>query len=430
MKIEHYQGGSSWVDISDYLVSSGKIPRAFRNRDFTLRADYVDVTIAGSLRGVLGYASDFEFSVDEQVRFKDDSDSIIWVGKIDSSNLNYETLEFSLSIRSTLIDLKTKYIDYDTIHATFAAGTLAQYWTDYLTYNSVQLLWALECAFSVAGLSLTVPNAIKTTSLFTRTISTGTWNEREITFADLYFDEYQLYCLGKQYAVQPYATAQGWRFVGGGGFVRNWGDIPEGIKLVKTKENDPAVDCFAFVSEALTSTRLSIKVDNGAYTLAYGAGTYTIADDDKYGYEKLKEPSEAELAGCSWVTLNPSGNWLITSSNRDKYYDSTATDIDEIIFGDADPIAIMPNFRILFADTSDFSGEYGEAVCEPDLSADLIIADGQITGHLNPIANRYDAVVNSRVVERITCPYQSTHQAVEEHNVDLEQETSEIIQEV
>lgn len=413
---------AAWVDISDYLVSASEIPFTSRNGDWTLRGETWNIEIAGSIQDEL--PAGYSLGKGNQVKITKDAGFLI-SGYIEQSNFNYERQIYEIVVNSPLLKLKDKMVGYDNLHAPFATGSASQYWVDYLTYNSVQVLWALEKVFALCGLTLTVPAPLKATTLFTRTASTGAWAGRAITYADLYFDEYQLYCLGMQSAAQPVSVISD-PFIRYDSFYTHLQNLNITLKV----NNDPEVNCFDFVSEIFTSLKLTVQeTDTYAYTLIAPTTNFTIADDDNYNYSTYEILARSTDLGYSWVTYNASGNWSITSSNRDKYYSATETNPPDNVTENKDKISIMQNFRILFADTATVSSEYNESVCSPDLSGSLIIDDESTTGHLNPFACRYANQAGDFTVQEITTAATDTFKTVAENFIDLENRTSRIIQE-
>lgn len=426
MTVEHYYN-AGWRDITDYVEQIDRVPRTFRNRDYTLKAESINLTIAVTIENDANYVIGFKFSEDEKVRVKDKAGVVIWTGLISKSIYDPRPRQFSVNVKNLLQNLRNTLIDYDNLHTAFATGAASQYWTDYLSAHSVQVLWAMEKVFADAGITLDVPAGLKTTALFTRSAS-GVWDGRAITFADLYFDEDQLWCLGKSFALVHAGTVSAYRSAFDDS---SWKSVRKESYIVKIVENKATVDGFDFISECLTSLKLDLVANSGAtegYQLVYNTGNYTVANDDRYEAIEEKTSVEKTDIGYRWVTLNASGNWLASNSNRSKFVDTTQNDLSELSTSDNSSIQIMPNFAIYFADTTNFSGDYGESVCEPTLSANLIIDDSGVTGHLNVIAARYKDQATARTFNKIKTDYLTAFEGIEEHTAD-EWDDSEIIQE-
>jgi hypothetical protein len=325
--------------------------------------------------------------------------------------------------------LHEKYIDYSTFHAVWSAGDSSQYWSDFMGFNSVQVLWALETAFTVSGLTLTVPATLKTENLFTRSNDTS-WNERTIQRGHLYFDEFQLYCLGTSSAISPFEPISGYTVrnaSGDGGYFGMLGiSAPN---LVKKYNHRAEVDCFAFVSEILTSLKLTIKqTGSNTFYLLKPTSPYSIVDDKQFQYSEANQKAQVSEVGYSWATNNGSGNWSINSSNRSVFYSNVESQISEISTDEKAKVSMMLNFRMLFADTDTFSSEYNESVCEPNKSSDQIITDGTITAHLNPIAARYDNNANRHTEENILTDFQSEFYDIEDHGIEVRFQKSQLKQ--
>jgi hypothetical protein len=415
---------AAWVDISDYVVGSSEIPFISRNSDYTLRADTWTMEIAGSIQ--VDLVGGYRFAADDKIKIEKDS-AFLKGGYIESSYYNYDRQVFVLTIKSSLFKLQDKMLGYTEFGAAFATGSGTQFWEEYLaSYPSVQVLWALEKVFAGCSLTLTVPNGIKTEVLFTRAAGTN-WDGRVITRGDLYFDENQLFCLGMQAAVNPVTI------VNTGVLRTNYSllDLFVGLQLTIKNTHDPEVDCFAFVSEVLTSLKLTLdETDFDTFTLTAPTASYTIADDDKYGYESTGVTSKEKNVGYSLASYNVDGNWAIANSNRDKYASATETTPPEYRTSEDSAINMMINFRMLFADVANpAAGLYNESTCEPTASGVLIVDDGEITAHLNPLACRYAALAINKTVEDITTVATDTFATVVENFIDLENQTSRIIQE-
>lgn len=427
MTIEHYYN-AAWRDITDYIDAIGKVPRGFRNRDYTLKADYVDIDVAITIQGSAVYPINFEFAVDEIIRIKDRDGILVWIGLIEKSIYNYREMKFEMTIKNRLLKLRDILMSYAVLHTSFASGIAGQYWTDLYGNNSVSVMWAIEKIFILSGLTIDIPSTLKTTPLFTRTTDSN-WRGRTITFADLYFDEDQLWCLGKSYALihggSPLASV--FRTVNQDELL--YGLTGSASYLTNIIDNKPEINCFDFISEILTSLKLTIKAyGNEGYQLVNDNTIYAIIDDNKFEYGKENISPEKGGIGWRWTTLNLSGDWLASNSFRDRFRSVTQYNFSEVSTNDNSSISIMNNFAIYFADTNIFSSDYGESVCEPDLSENLIIGDNGVTAHLNVIAARYRNIAITRIIETITTDYQSTLKSTELHEVDAQWDNSEIEQ--
>lgn len=413
MTFEHYYS-AAWQDITDYVTAVDMLPRLSRNRDFSLRAEYNSFSVAVTIRDSATYPDDFTFTDGDRFRLKDDSGTVIWNGELEKSKFNYSKDEFEIRAKSLLMKLKEIKVDYATFHTALAAGSASQFWTDYLTYNSVQVLWALQNAFTLAGLTLNVPAGLLSTNLFTRPefdsgIGADDWGVT-ITFADLYFDEGELYCMGNSVATD-HTTIDNEEYAGG------------------------VISGFALASEILMALQLClVSYGDEGYSLEHNTGNYTIADDDKFEYDEEEVSKEDVGIGFNYASVISSGSWVITSSNRDRFYNVAVGAISQYGSGKGDRITPIVNFRILFADAKGrvggFTDAYCESVCEPDLSETLIIDDTLSTAHINIIAGRYADKALDHTVETILTDYESTFETIEEHYVDPEWKTSEIIQEL
>jgi len=419
------------VDISDYVVGAGQVPYISRNPDLTLRLETWNLEIAGSIAVLLSGGHDI--SKGQLIKVEKDS-VFLFGGEIIESNYNYDTQIYSLEISNRLEKLKENMLDYATLGATFFSGSASQYWTDWLGFSSVQCLWAIQCAFSVNSLTLNLNTGLATTNLFTRTIDTN-WAGRTITYGDLYFDEEQLYCLGTESVVKHTTNRTGRSIRQGSprlGDGRGGGYERIGVSLYSTTKNDTKaeVDCAEFVSECLTSLGLAIQqtaIDT--FTLYALTDNYTITDDDKYSFESNGYDAKLQDVGYSFVSGGIGGNWLSSASYRNGYYSTSETKLSEVALGGADKITPMQNFAVLFADTNSFIAEYGEAGADIDLSSSFVLNDNSVLGRINLIAYRYRAYATPKTVEKVTMPATSTYKSVVENFIDLENRTSQIVQE-
>lgn len=411
MTLEHYYD-SAWRDISDYVDRIESLPRAFRNRDYSLRAEIISSDIAVTIRDSAIYADDFTFTDGDKFRVKDNSSTIIWNGELETSHYNYREEIFELRIRPHLFKLKDQFVDYATLHILFAAGGGTQYWTDHYGFTSVQLLYGLECLFTACGISVYIPAAIGTTSLFTRTTDGVNWIETEITFADLYFDEYQLYCLNQTIATL-YST-------------------------IDDAANDyigSKIRCWDLVSEILQKTKLVLlPYGDEGYQIAFNTGNYTVTDDNSYEYDRTKVAIDIDQdgLGCRYLTdLTPSP----LRPNRTAYYSAAASPVDPPgVVGKGSELTVINNFTILFADAKNrlngFDADFEERMCYIYLSSTLGYGTGTADATLNLIASQFADKSSVHEYETILTAYQSTFESIEEHAIDPQWETSEIKQEL
>ena len=425
--VQNYYG-AAWVDISDYVVGYSPVPYISRNRDWTLRIETWGVQIAGTLGDVRG--GSYNFTIGDKFVVKSGA-TFLFSGEVEESYYNYSEQIYEVRIKSSLAKLQEKYISYTDFHDAFAAGTPnVQYWTDYLGFQSVQCLWALECMFVENGLTLDVPAGIGTTELFTKTSGDDWPGDVTITYADLYFDEYQLFCLGMASAVE--STTNVTSYV----FRPDDRERPyERVFTVAPKaDHNPEVGCLDFVSEILTSLRFDIKVTGSdAYQLVAYAANYTVADADKFEYTSKVVKKKIDDIGVSRISLteviaNPVPiDYAL--KGRSEYYSAVETLLSENSVGGDDKIVMMPNFTILYANTNDYSELYYEAPCLRALTDDFIYSDSSYYASLNPIALRYQAKAMDSTVETIVTNSDTTFRTVVNNYIDLEWSNSEIEQE-
>lgn len=419
---------SVWVDISNYVDGVGEIPLISRNNDWTLRVETFTLEIAGSIQ--VDLAGGYDFEIDGKIKIEMDS-TFLFTGYVSDSYFDYEQQKYILEITSGLGKLQNVFLGYVEMSNVFSTGGPTQFWIEstYPYYRCVQVLWALEKAFTVSGLTLDVPVAIKTTQLFTRVFQKTTppySGNKVITYADLFFDEYQLYSLGVAAAVQPSVP-----------FTTNISRLIDGERIKLGRYNyifpkgnhEPEVNCFEFVSEILTSLRFTVKaIGDYAFQLVTPNDNYVIADDDKFEYELKKNQKDLFDAGLSYTT--PNINHISSSdynAQRQLYYSATETKLSGIVSGGEDKISPMPNFSIFFngPDTS-----YPLGSCTFSLSSNLIISDVSLSASLNMAALRYQARANNYNLETIITNAKTTFATIAKHQIDLQWNNSEIEQEI
>lgn len=407
------------TDISDYVVGASPLPYISRNSDFKPRYESFAFEVAATYTDL-----SITLAINDVIKVTDGSGNFLWSGDLDSLKYNYDSHVWEVQATTHLIKLKNTKFGYDQMHALFATGLSTQYWTDFAGWKGVSLLWALECAFSVNGLTLS-EGTLFSTILFNKTAKTG-WAGRQITYGALYFDEYQLYCLKLSTATDPAQSISEY-------VTRVIDPISAEIKteIIYKGNHEPELSCLEFVEETLSAMRLTLKqTDVNDYELIPLTANYTVVDDDKYDYELFSIKPKSSDAGISSAdTLIVGDVWTISASPRAKYYSMTETKLNELDLGGDDKINIMKNFIIYFADNSDYSVNHNESACVIELNGDFISGTGTSNAKLNIAATRYQVLAMTKTQENINSPSNITYATVVENFLDLENRTSNITQE-
>ncbi len=411
MKVEHYFN-NTWNDISDYVEKIDSLPRAMRNRDYSLKGEIVSIDIAITIRDDANYNDTFVFASGDKFRLKDNNDTIIWNGQLESSHHNYFADLFELQIKPHLFKLQNQFVDYNTLHSLFVAGDADEYWIDHYNFKSVQLLYCLECLFTACGVTLTIPNEIYTTALFTRTTDGINWIETEITIADLYFDEYQLYCLNQSVTV-----------------------LYTEIDNVANDYIGSKIKCWDLVSQILKATKLTLLPDgDDGYLLSFNTGNYTINDDDTFEYDltAISDQIDQDGLGCRYMaplTLSP------LRLGRSGFYTTPKTLIATPgTVGKGGELTVLSNFAIIFSDAknrvSGFNDDFEERIGYIYLSGDLIFSNNSPNATVNLIASEFAYKAMPHTYETRLTNYESIFNTIEDHKVDPVWENSEIVQEI
>lgn len=433
--IKHLKGGT-WIDISIYVVGLDKIPQRFRNKDFSVSIKSVGIVIAKSIRQHASYGDDFEFSADEQIDIYDGA-TPIFGGFISKTTFGADDMTFKLNVTVYLAALQTVLVGYDQMHAAFASGASGEYWVDYIGFRSVSVLWALEKAFTASGLTLDVPSALKTKVLLTKTQkeSVPVWNSKVVHYADLYFDEYQLYYLRASIAISPFtveykdvAVSEGNRRD------RNYGErgLTKKVTITKRRNDEPEVNCFELASEIFSVLGLSVKSLGGkAFRVVDTSTQLIVSAENIYSFSKESRSSELLYIGYSYV--GPTKSIMpcpVAESQRQWFYEPTVvTQLKEVSDGGDDKIGLLSNFTIYFADTDDFSGPYNEYESQIELHEDMILDDNTEAAAFNILATKYRDKVLNPSIETILIDSDFSDNVAIQNDIDAEWDNSEIVQE-
>jgi len=202
-------------------------------------------------------------------------------------------------------------------------------------------------------------------------------------------------------------------------------------EIIYKANHEPELSCAEFVEETLCRMRLTLQqTDVNEYLLVPLTANYSIDNDNKYQYESVTIFPKSSDAGISATDIGIVGDvWNIYSSPRSKYYDMAEVKLDEYDIGGKDKISIMKNFTIYFADDDDYSVNHNESACVMELTSDYTSGTGTSSAKLNLAATEYQTLARTVAQETILSPAITSYATVVENFIDLENRTSQIIQE-
>ncbi len=411
-KVEHYHSGA-WVDISDYILGGiDKIPRSLSNRDFTLRADMFNLQVAHTIKGLYSDSA-FKFLAGDKLRFSLGTD-FIFEGSVAVSDYKYSQMIFDVKIKPFVLTLENVIIDYATMHAQFATGTNWYDYTavDYYGYPIVGILWAMKCVFAVAGDTLD-SSAVDAVALFSKAelaIPGTPWGVT-VTYQDLILEEDRIWCIGQT--------------------------VSTNHTQIDALYADKKINGFTFISECLSSLNLSLKqTGDTSFALISATNNYAPADDLKFDYQ-TKNVEKIKTIDSISVKVMSSAGLTVAANLLDKCVSSTITDIETWTLGKGGGVDYLSNFVILDTDAKKFTDKYlfhySTTFLTPVPSLTWTANDDGIDTYgvnMNTAYRKILSAVSNLAEETILTNYQPTVKTVTEHNIDLEWDNSEIVQEV
>lgn len=401
LSVENYYSGS-WVDVSDYIVSgTSEVPFISRNRDFTIRAESWNVVIAGTLRDVRG--STYNFTVGDKFRVYNGS-NILFYGIVDESTYNYEEQVFEVIVKDALSTLQQIRLEYGTLHSAIAVTGAS--WYEYVASDEdgiprVGVMFAVKKMFLEAGYTLDTTD-VDSEVLVTYDFGTGIGSV-DIEYQKLLMNENAIYCINQSVAAY-YTTID-----------NNVNDY-----------NDNKITFFDFISEVCSQLGLGIQltsVDNYKLIRTAGSSNYTITDDNKFSYRDRDVRAKR--------TVNDIGATYVY--NTASHYADVSAHANAIISNAGSGISLYPHFVIVFTDTDVNDPHSTVALALTDLngdvSDDLIIEESAGVNNYNAIAYKVRAETTNYTEEEIVTSVQDTYKTVVENFIDLENQTSRIVQE-
>lgn len=404
--IELYNS-AAWVDISDYVTNVQKAPNSMRNRDWTVKAERLVISVAVTIRTLLADET-FKFTDGMLIRVSQGA-TFIYGGYVEESGYNNDSMEFDVTLKTSLGNLQQKIVDYDTLHAVFATGTNWYDYTaaDYFSRGAiVGVLWTLKKMFSVSGLTLTTTD-VDTVTLVTH-IGSSPFRDCTTTFRDLFFYENMIWCAGQPVCVDhSIIDSQNYDY------------------------NRDKINCLDLVSEIITSLKLKLtQTSITEYNLEYVEDSYSIADDDVFS----QSSRDIKAAVTDYVN-NLSYLWFF--NDPASYGSLTITNDGSFTYGKGRLLDSIKNFTIYYSDaklnTNHYTESYDILTCIPsvfgDLSIDFIVDDNGPNASINRYAMRAKELATAYTKTDILTNFQSSKKNVIDHYIDLEWSNSVITQE-
>lgn len=420
------------TDISDYVVSAGAVPFLSRNRDYSLRIESWNLKVAASY-GV-------DISRDELIKVYDDS-KLLFSGYVDRSVYDNNNHAWDVTVLSSLSLLSQEKVDHTTLHSLINVTGVE--WYQYTTYGScyygfpvVGLTWLLAKVFSACSLTLDTSEIDDITLMIMNATSSSDFNGANTQYAKfkhLFVREDLLYSCGQSNVADSDTI-----------------DTSDDYKFNK-------ISCFDLVSEICQRLGLFLLLtDVDEYKISVSTDTnasgysplLTIADDDTYS-EMEEELRGQDISGNEGIGYTD-------SYTKKRAWSDAVTPVEyatvDAGIGVSKADSFIQNLEILVSDAYDNANKYDDvfAFCRlgVEVSADstanndvIIVKGGTVgldpstyTETAYPLWNQYKYIYRSKFGDytqtKTQCPYSVTDLALVENFIDLENRTSEILQEV
>ncbi len=383
--VELYKS-SVWNDISDYITKASPVPYIERNRDWSPMSTSFNCSISISVPYVL--------LLNDPVRVKYNS-TVIFAGYITRSPENYDTREYEVEVTNDLYKLTKYLVEYSTLHTQLASSSVyPNYNVDYNSIPRVYVLWLLKSMFTVAGLTLNTTAVDDVTT--TNEITPGT--PISVPYKAFYIREAELWCLNQGVAVDH--------------------TIIDSLNYDYVKNKITFYDLFL---EILSAFGFGIYITNVSnYKLIQPTSNYSPSDDAKYSYKS--EPLNPQYTDAEV-------NWNIWGVNYSDYTSTTPYTNPAGAQPDGkgkNILSWLSNLQILFSNPLDGSTAYSTQGLRPYASNSN--TNGGVT-IINPAKNKFAAVCVSYTEETIKTDINITPLTVVKNYVNIQDQTSEIIQE-
>jgi len=410
--VEHYKAG--WNDITDYVESCGVVPFNPVNRDYSLQAQTWDVVIACTIRTFYSDET-FNFAASDKIRVYNGA-TLLFSGYVDKSVYTYGSMNFALKIKTSIMKLTNKKVQYDGLDTEFATGVN---WYDYTAasyYYSMPIvgaMWALKCLFSVCGLTLDT-SEIDDVKVLTRNESDGNWaGNVDVLYKYFYFYEDMVWCIGHNVAV-------------------GHANLDQNINHDENK-----LTCFELVSAICSYLRLAVRlVDVDSYKLISLTTNFDtsatggdIDDVDKFEYSR-----ETILASDERVSA---GDTIFSEVNLQLFTANPLPDAEPSLLGGVNgagsSVGALSLFCLFFSDAVNKATHYEEVhdyvKCQFDASTDFVINDGTVGATLNLTSITARAKLNNYLQEVVLTNIKTDEKTILQNNIDLVWSNSEISQE-
>lgn len=370
--VELYRSG--WNDITDSILRCDRIPFIDRNRDYSLIARQVKMTISGNDAYI-------PYVYDDLIQVKSDS-TVIWSGFVVDSTYNNQTRSYDLVIENDLMLLDRFVIDVG--EPSFSAGAF-QYDTGG-TYPLVNLMYLLKQIFTEAGLTLSTAG-IDSEILFTHYFTSNV----DVPFNRLLINEDELRCLGQDKAA-VYATI--------------------------SAEDDYAekqITGWEFVRNIVGNLRLGLVITaNRSYKLLVPTTNFSISDSTKYSYFTKDHKNKYDnISLRTYTTTEAIAAGSVVTDMTLTSNDGKGTKT----FGMINGLSIrFYNYSGGWVNTDD-----ADTALDPRIKSGLT--------EFNPTITQIDALNQNFTYEEIITDATLTEKTVIENHINIQDDTSRIIQE-
>jgi hypothetical protein len=414
LSVERYNG-TTWVNISDYVISegTGKIPFIERNSDWSPIASTFDLGVSSAFGTAIVRGDRFRFYNDTQIIFAGYADQVIY---------DYDRRYYRVQLVNDLMKLDSYKLEHSVLGTLIETngGDLFKYNpSDSQGYPNVNLLWAMQCCFTAAGMSLDVTDVA---DLVYYDFSNPSFPD--VTYSDLAMDYNMLYCLGQTSAAY-----------------RSDLDDPN-QNFISSK-----ITLWDFMQELFRYFGFTLVLqDVNSYKLLKEDTAYTIADDNKYRYEtdtKLAEyPDKTIYTEFYTVDVFRRSEshpirWFYSGSNAGTPKECAKFNVNLQAIAPVDytmqAIDWMPHFVVV-----PYESTGTPLVFTPDISdSNFLTYHNTSTPYytysqfgLIPMAReRVKYYTLDKQTESITTDYNTTVKSVLKNFIDINNRTSEIEQE-
>lgn len=398
--------GSSWVDISMYLISNGtgKIPFIDRNSDWSPIASGFNISITSKYNVTISRGDKFRFRNDSQV---------IFAGYADQVKYDYGGLYWNIYLINDLMKLETTKLEYAALHSIVSASPDSFEYNDNDTVGSetfanINMLYLMKCCFASVGMSLDTSNVDSV-------VFDNTWLIN-VPYNRLVLDYESIYSLGNNVAV---AHAK-----------------------IDSDHYDSKITMFNLLEWLCKIFRFTLVLtDVNSYSLYAVNNIYSITDNKKYQYEDYKLLKQYEDAYISMYAPNTAGVSGIQSFLRYYFYQTSENNLREYYapgYIGAANLYIYPhegetrldwlnNLMIMPYEIS--SGAFTDKMYNPQWDTAAPLTSFPIIYSFMVRKNLIDAVIKDIQSEKITTDYTTTVKSVVKNYIDIENKTSEIEQE-